>query len=798
MAQSYRYPGATCYGPSAHPDTPEGWFGYCDCMFEPRSEDWYRCLSLSCAIPGPGDNYGREKNPWGGCARTTGGLVAVNDPFNVNPFMLAPPWTDVGAGARGIPKPGASLAYELAQVLAVDPYDFTPLRLWQLYFKNKTVFILQAAKTGIISNVMSSFLLGPFGAVNATVFTQAAVAALTNPPLAITALGPPSLVQCAIEGKDVWKEMFKPALQGTLNDALLAMKVVGPAMGGQVFQAAGAIVARYAQDQFDTNEIARVQSKEARAVITFLAKYGETLGQRLQEAVNQGLSLQSAPAVIEFVRDVFGDMAKWPEMDLQAQKLFGLISRGCGVAALIARGVKDQTPALEVLDSVVFYLFGFSFAHLRETILGGKAAVQRLLAAGSKVSSFGEALDLLNSVVQTFGDLAKVVEEVNQAVGGVIDGFSKQFADAAVAFGAATQGQIAQTVHEAEVVASGGAPGPALQPAHPGVTAPAPKPKTPAASSSGLWAAVAAAAAGGAVAGPAGAGVGAVLSFALTSKPASAPPIQRANVAAATASAAQSEGFKTVLNTSVSVNANEARTVKMSNATKNMLALSGYFGEPVRGAMARARAPEPQALAPIAATPDTTSARMATRPARVIEPAPAPALAPMPALLAASGAAGRSEVPLIYAPEKRAAAVIEAGVVGPGKYTQGNVSTLPPVRSAGPSFRPALRVGPALTPDTSPTPAPEPVSAPAPIRPTAAQIAAALPRGSTGSSITSLPAVAYVPTAPPADTGSSASSSSSSLVDDTASSSGSGILALAAGGGLLLFFLARKRTKGKS
>lgn len=467
MAQSYADPTKQCFGPSHNPDTPEGWKNFCDCMFlgarvrvdvlvdgrslyipgldtqnlteaqsnelvklavqaqlaktpkaniryietlEPvKTENWYRCTSLVCAIPGAGSNYGRPGAGIGGCANPYTGAV---DPFNIGVGMPFAPWTDLGAAARGIPKEGAGFGYTFTQLVSIDLADYTPLRLWQIYFQNPALFTLQVAKVSVLAPAAVP-LMGLF----------------LNFPVGAATLAPLALAQCAAEGKNVMQAMMLPALKGATSFAFVAFKSIGSFLGGQWFSMAGALVGKAAQDQIDTGEIGRVGDPFTRSVIVFLSKNAARLGDEIQTAVNGGWNLESAPRVVDFIADMMEDLASEFKDDQVAYNGILLTTKAMRVASIIAEGVKQKTPAFRIVDQIIDKLFGFKVSELTAAVEAGPAAVKKLVATAQSVS--GTPIDVVMQVLKmietSFNDFTKVISDINTTFGGAVDGLVKQF-----------------------------------------------------------------------------------------------------------------------------------------------------------------------------------------------------------------------------------------------------------------------------------------------------------------------------------------------------------------------------------
>lgn len=99
-AQLSRFAGFGSTSPESGGDCPAqgSWENWCDCMWPGSSA--------------PGINAA--------CRKTADGLFS-------NPALRAAPWTDLGAAARGIPKPGSWIAPILQTVMPTTPQAAPPV-----------------------------------------------------------------------------------------------------------------------------------------------------------------------------------------------------------------------------------------------------------------------------------------------------------------------------------------------------------------------------------------------------------------------------------------------------------------------------------------------------------------------------------------------------------------------------------------------------------------------------------------------------------------------------------------------
>jgi hypothetical protein len=138
---------------------------------EAKTENWTKCMSNFCTIP------------LFGCPHPI--VSGLQMPFNISPFAGSPPWTELGASARGIPKRDAGFFYTVGQIITIDLKSYEPLSLWRNLVSNPALYELNRAKLNVIPGVGSAIataLGAPF-------------------PINWAYLGPLALAQCGIEGK---------------------------------------------------------------------------------------------------------------------------------------------------------------------------------------------------------------------------------------------------------------------------------------------------------------------------------------------------------------------------------------------------------------------------------------------------------------------------------------------------------------------------------------------------------------------------------------------------------------------
>lgn len=105
-ARSYTTPQVEC-SVAVYDGKPGGWQAWCDCMFAPTDPNRAKCRKRPCANPFDSDPD---------C------VFGITDPA-----LAFAPWTDPGAGIRGIPKEGGGLLYLFGSSFApAEPRELEP------------------------------------------------------------------------------------------------------------------------------------------------------------------------------------------------------------------------------------------------------------------------------------------------------------------------------------------------------------------------------------------------------------------------------------------------------------------------------------------------------------------------------------------------------------------------------------------------------------------------------------------------------------------------------------------------
>lgn len=115
-AMSFTTPERAC-DVSVFDGQPNGWQDFCDCMFAPEDPNRLKCRKRPCLNP-------LDSDP-----------DCVFAPGNI-PLTFAP-WTEIGAGVRGIPKRECGILCAIAGGFApVEPYELEPDYLFMLMLTN--------------------------------------------------------------------------------------------------------------------------------------------------------------------------------------------------------------------------------------------------------------------------------------------------------------------------------------------------------------------------------------------------------------------------------------------------------------------------------------------------------------------------------------------------------------------------------------------------------------------------------------------------------------------------------------
>lgn len=353
------------------------------------NNNWHKCMSGLCANPFGCDNGQKA------AAGATGS--EAKDPFNVSPFMAYPPWDDVGAAARGIPKRNANAWYTFGQLFSYDAAAYDPIALWKIAWTNPGLYSLLGLKAGLIpfNPMLAYFVTGPVGLFP---FVCGAIA------------------QKYGNQADYSEYLFKPVGAGWIQFGKLAIKYItkcGFGIPGAC--GAGVVLKQVAEDQITSGEINNVLDPSSRAVIVFLAKYGDQLADRLFGLAEMAQHLRADPSLIAWFQQVFHVLRGLPELDPAAQLFLGLGERLLGMAYAIAQGIQQGRDAGTIVDEGVNALLGFRpsliLALIQQgNIAGARTVVQQAAAqTGLTIAQMGpltaSLIPALQTIVKTLGDM---------------------------------------------------------------------------------------------------------------------------------------------------------------------------------------------------------------------------------------------------------------------------------------------------------------------------------------------------------------------------------------------------------
>ncbi len=467
-------------------------------VFTSRGElgnNWHRCMSGVCAIP---DGC---YNPQKAASGATGD--EAKDPFNVSPMLAWPPWDDVGAAVRGIPKRNANTWYTFGQLFSYDAGAYDPIKLWQICWVNPGLYTLLGLKAGLIpfNPMLAYFVTGPVGLLP---FTLGEIAKrYTNP--------------------DYGKLIFDVVGKGWIQFGKLVIKYVAKCgFGIPGACGAGVVLKQVAEDQITSGEINNVLDPSSRAIIVFLAKYGDQLADRLFGLAEMATHLRADPSLIAWFQQVFHILKDVPELDPQAKLFLALGERLLSMAYAIAQGIQQGSSPMEVVDAGVNALLGFRPSLVAAMLSSGNLAGARTViqqAAQQTGVSIAQMGPLTASLIPALQSVVKTLQDMNSTINGGLEDVIGLFVSVKDALSSATTASTNAVNHVTSSLSS------PVQPASPitlrasapvsvvanrSFTQPAAQP-APAAAASGAGGLVLMAALGFAVGGPAGAAVGAAL-----------------------------------------------------------------------------------------------------------------------------------------------------------------------------------------------------------------------------------------------------------------------------------------------
>lgn len=431
MAASFFQPGVECDTVAAG-RTSDPWKTWCDCMFQPGSADWNRCVARACLLA------------WGCPNPSKGG---ANDLFNAHPGMLAAPWTDLGAAARSIPKRNASVAYTLTGATVINLNEWTPLNLWQQYWLNPAHY---AVLLGQLSLAL------PLIPVAGPVIAAALRAAGAAPPVQLLPL---ASAEVAARKLDPVKAILEPTFKGSIKNIGTALSYLGNCgVGANIPCGAGLAVKRVAQDQIDTGRINNYDPA-TRAITVFLADKGDALVEALTKAITGGINRALATQVFNVLKSGFlaAKTVAQAVNDQAAAAVLTLLHKAAEVGYVIADGIEQRKTPESIADDVCDKLLGFRpsvFFNLLKA--NAQAAVSMVKSAQqSQGSGFEKAMEVVNAVSTGFTDIARVILDFERQLGASLGDLSAMFSNAAGALGGtrAAVEQMQQSVINAVPVA---------------------------------------------------------------------------------------------------------------------------------------------------------------------------------------------------------------------------------------------------------------------------------------------------------------------------------------------------------
>lgn len=362
-----------------------------------RTPDWYLCVNNWCGDPNgcPHPVIPNYKMPW-------------------NPIMgPGAPWTLIGAATRGIPqRTKETFLVDVAQFFTIRIADYAPLRLWQTFWTNPTLFGILMAKITLVPIA---------GAPYATAITGASGVPWPLIPFAID--------ECKMKGLDPVKEVWEAMGKGILKIGGVALQFIGGGFG--IFLQVAA------QDQIDSGEIERVRDPYMRATIVFLSKSGLQLVQAVAKIAESGPI--NFARVFGILHDGFKAVGQIQDLPLVVKGVVSILVDVLKVAQTIADGIYAGKTALQIADDVCEALLGFRPSVFFAMVKAGdqKAAVNMgktaLETAGKtvegaieKVDAISGMLDKVIRAIEELGtkwsiDVSNIVNGINELNAGVTE-----------------------------------------------------------------------------------------------------------------------------------------------------------------------------------------------------------------------------------------------------------------------------------------------------------------------------------------------------------------------------------------
>lgn len=413
-----------------------GWVEYCNCMYDKTDPNWARCQSKFC-----GDvciaPAGQPKSAGQCCPHDN--LPGFYSPYSINPGRGTPPWEDLGAGARGLPKAEAGILADIGSAIDINWDDYQPLKLWETFWANPPRFALLLTKLNIIP---------VFGAVVTVALTG------TGIPFALI---PFAVGDAEKQGKNPSEAILDPVWKHAKKSIGMVLQYVGKCgVGINVTCGAGLIVKRGAQDMIDDGFLTKPPGQGGaydptlKAVVAFLARSGDKLVDAVANSLTGDVWGSGIFAVMEAG---FGAAASVPEIPEETKKILRMLRTVSAVGNVIASGVATQKPFSVIADDVAEKLLGFRpsvFFKMKE-----KKPDAALDYATTAVDQTGSSLDTMMGVVGDVGTaldkLIAAIDKLSKEFGGGLDEIVKIFSGARNGI---TQAQTASAAVTSEVAAA--------------------------------------------------------------------------------------------------------------------------------------------------------------------------------------------------------------------------------------------------------------------------------------------------------------------------------------------------------
>lgn len=309
-----------------------------------RGPEWSDCMSKFCAA---------ATGCWNPSKKASGLSDAESwDHFNIHPGMWGAPWTEFGAGARGIDKRNAGFWYTIATATTINFKDFSPLRMFVLSFTNPVRF-------GVLAGVSA-------------IFGTSIV--YLNPALLFEAAMAQAIVMAAT-GSAGQEELMQEAI---IPLAQFGFGVIGAflaLMTGNIPGAVAKVVKMQAQTLLSSGR-APVDVGPMMAVIYALANFGEDLADLFNPARwGEAGTWMKLGKTIQTVAEcgIFG--ARDPatqKLPLAAQAIYTFgqsLKLGAKTVNTIVMGDDDMNKKIATaLDDLCVDFFGFTYTSFKNSI----------------------------------------------------------------------------------------------------------------------------------------------------------------------------------------------------------------------------------------------------------------------------------------------------------------------------------------------------------------------------------------------------------------------------------------------